>query len=163
MRTLMLVVTATLAIVSVPAIAETLVGRVIGVTDGDTVKVLDGERREYKIRLAGIDAPERKQPFGQRAKQRLSDLVYGKTVEVEWHKLDRYKRLVGKILIGERDANLEMVKSGLAWHYKKYQGEQSYEDRQAYARAEEEARERRRGLWADPHHINPSDWRKGLR
>lgn len=160
MRSVLLVV---LLLTSIHGHAQTLNGRVVGVTDGDTVKVLDGERREYKIRLAGIDAPERKQPFGQRAKQRLSDLVYGKTVEVEWHKLDRYKRLVGKILIGERDANLEMVKSGLAWHYKKYQGEQSYDDRLAYARAEEEARESRRGLWADPHHINPSDWRKGLR
>jgi len=99
-------------LVALPGHAQTLHGRVVGVTDGDTVKVLDGSNQEHKIRLAGIDAPERKQPFGQRAKQHLSDLVYGKNVVVEWHKQDRYKRIVGKILIGERDANLEMVRAG---------------------------------------------------
>ncbi|MFZ5883641.1 MAG: thermonuclease family protein [Chloroflexota bacterium] len=163
MRTLMLLITVTLAIVSAPAFAETFAGRVIGVTDGDTVKVLDGINQEHKIRLAGIDAPERKQPFGQRSKQHLSDLVYGKDVEVEWHKQDRYKRLVGKIIIHGQDANLEMVESGLAWHYKKYQGEQSYGDRLAYARAEEDARKCRCGLWADPRPIEPGEWRKGVR
>lgn len=152
-----------LLLVAIPVHAQTLYGRVVGVTDGDTVKVLDGSNQEHKIRLAGIDAPERKQPFGQKAKQHLSDLVYGKDVEVEWHKQDRYKRLVGKIFVRGRDANLEMVKAGLAWHYKKYQGEQSYEDRQAYARAEEDARIHRRGLWADPSPIPPWEWRRGVR
>ena len=152
-----------LLLVVLPSHAQTLYGKVVGITDGDTVKVLDGSNQEHKIRLAGIDAPERKQPFGQRAKQYLSDLVYGKNVEVEWHKQDRYKRLVGKIIIRGRDANLEMVKAGLAWHYKKYQSEQSYEDRRVYAQADVEARERRRGLWADSQPLEPWEWRKGLR
>jgi len=72
-------------------------------------------------------------------------------------------RIVGKILIEERDANLEMVRAGLAWHYKKYQSEQSYEDRQTYAQAENEAREHRLGLWADPRPIEPWEWRRGTR
>lgn len=152
-----------LLLVALPGHAQTLYGRVVGVTDGDTVKVLDGSNQEHKIRLAGIDAPERKQPFGQRAKQHLSDLVYGKDVEVAWNKRDRYKRIVGKVIIRGRDANLEMVRAGLAWHYKKYQGEQSYEDRQAYAQAEEEAREGRRGLWVDSKPIPPWEWRRGAR
>lgn len=83
--------------------AETLSGYVVGIADGDTVTVLDANRQEHKIRLAGIDAPEKAQPFGDRSKQNLAALVFNKNVIVEWDKQDRYGRTVGKILINGKD------------------------------------------------------------
>lgn len=127
-----------------PTGAETLQGRVVGVTDGDTVKVLDASHTEWKIRLMGIDAPEKKQAFGIRSKSNLSDLVYDKTVVVEYSK-DRYGRTVGKILVNGVDANLEQIKAGMAWHYKKYAKEQPIADRETYAQAEDRARAGQRG------------------
>lgn len=109
--------------------ADVLLGRVVGVADGDTITILDASNTQYKIRLAGIDAPEKKQPFGQASKKSLSDLVYDKSVQVDWSKTDRYKRIVGKVYVNDLDANLEQVKRGLAWHYSKYKKEQPFEDR----------------------------------
>jgi endonuclease YncB( thermonuclease family) len=86
--------------------ARTLACRVVGIVDGDTVVVLDDQRVQRKVRLAGIDAPERGQPFGTRAKQKLSALVGGQTVTVDWHKEDRYGRIVGKLIVDGQDANL---------------------------------------------------------
>lgn len=120
-------------------IAGELVGQVVGVTDGDTIIVLDDQRTQHKIRLAGIDAPEKAQAFGQRSKEALSGLVFGRRVTVETEKQDRYLRTVGKVVIDGRDANLAMVVAGMAWHYKKYEGEQSLSDRLLYADAEREA------------------------
>lgn len=141
--------------------AGTLEGRVVGVTDGDTITVLDPANRQYKIRFAGIDAPEKNQPYGQRAKAHLSELVFNRQVMVETEKEDRYGRTVGKVLVGGRDTNLAMVVAGYAWHYKKYQAEQSPDDRLLYDSAEKEARAARRGLWADSVPIPPSVWRSG--
>lgn len=143
--------------------AQKLSGRVVGVTDGDTITLLDERNVQHKIRLAGIDAPERKQPFGQRSKEQLADLVAGKAVEIETEKLDRYGRTVGKVIADGREANLAMVVSGFAWHYKKYQDEQSPSDRLLYDSAEQDARTARRGLWADQAPLHPSDWRAGTR
>ena len=103
--------------------ADTLNGHVVGVSDGDTVTVLDATNTQWKIRLLGIDAPEKKQPFGNKSKENLSDLVFNKQVQVEYSKKDKYGRTVGKITVNGVDANLEQVKAGMAWHYKKYQGE----------------------------------------
>jgi endonuclease YncB( thermonuclease family) len=139
--------------------AETVAGKVVGVADGDTVTVLDAVKVQHKIRLAGIDAPEKAQPFGQRSKENLSQLVFGKNVTVETGKIDRYGRTVGKVLIGGVDANLEQVRAGFAWHYKKYEREQSAEDRTVYARAEIDARGKRAGLWRDLSQVAPWDWR----
>ncbi len=136
-----------------------LVGQVVGVTDGDTITVLDEQHIQHKIRLAGIDAPEKAQAFGQRSKEHLSSLVFGRRVTVETEKQDRYRRTVGKVVIEGRDANLAMVVAGLAWHYKKYQEEQSPSDRLLYADAEREARDMRRGLWQDAALTAPWDWR----
>lgn len=149
--------------VSITAFGDTLSGKVVGVTDGDTITVLDGQQAEHKIRLMGIDAPEKSQPYGQDSKSSLSDLVFSHTVEVDWQKLDRYGRVIGKVRVGGQDANLEQVRRGLAWHYKKYEGEQEPLDRASYSEAEIEARAARRGLWADPEPIPPWDWRKGRR
>lgn len=129
----------------VPTWADTITGRVVGVADGDTITVLDASRQERNVRLDGIDAPEKAQPFGQRSKQSLSDLVYGKAVEVDTHKRDRYGRQVGKVLLQGKDVNLEQVSRGLAWHYKAYAHEQTAQDQERYAAAEDAAREARRG------------------
>lgn len=150
----------TVALLTLPAYADTLKGRVVGVSDGDTVTVLDASNTQYKIRLMGIDAPEKKQPFGQRSKQFLSDLVFNKEVTVEYRKKDKYGRTVGKITVGGVDANLEQIRAGLAWHYKKYQNEQAADDRLAYAQAEELAKAKKLGLWAEPNSVPPWDWRK---
>lgn len=139
--------------------AQTLTGRVVSVADGDTITVLDDRRVQHKIRLAGIDAPEKSQAFGQRSKAFLSSLVFSKPVVVETQKTDRYGRTVGKVLVGDRDASLALVVAGLAWHYKKYETEQSASDRMIYASAEQDARVARQGLWADPSAMPPWEWR----
>lgn len=142
------------------AAAHVIQGRVVGVSDGDSVTVLDAQKTQYKIRLAGIDAPERAQAYGQKAKESLSDLVFGKAVEVAWSKQDRYGRIVGVITLAGMDINLAQVKRGMAWHYKPYQNEQSPEDREAYAQSESQAREKRTGLWQDPAPMEPSVFRR---
>ena len=147
-------------LVSLNVWADILQGRVVGVTDGDTITILDASNTQYKVRLAGIDAPEKKQPFGQVSKQSLSDLVYNKPVLVNWSKHDRYERIVGKVWVNDLDANLEQVKRGLAWHYTKYKKEQLLEDRLSYLHAEEGARESKVGLWVEPSPVPPWDWRK---
>lgn len=131
----------------------------ISIADGDTVTVLDSANTQIKIRLMGIDAPEKKQAFGTRSKESLSALVFDKQVTVEFSKKDKYGRTVGKILVNGIDANLEQVKAGMAWHYKQYQREQSADDRATYAQAEEQARAAKTGLWADTDPTPPWDWR----
>ena len=148
-----------LAIFAWNAFAITIVGRVVGVADGDTVTVLDADKTQHKIRLSGIDAPEKKQPFGQRSKESLSELVFSKTVTVVTDKRDRYGREVGKVLIEGVDANLVQVQRGYAWHYKAYQREQPVIDRTVYADAENEARVAKRGLWADVEPVPPWEFR----
>jgi endonuclease YncB( thermonuclease family) len=140
--------------------ASTLQGRVVGVSDGDTVTVLDASNKQHKIRLSGIDAPEKAQAYGQKSKESLSEMVFGKTVDVEWTKRDRYGRTVGKIMLSGVDICLEQVKRGMAWHYKQYQQEQLAPDRVAYAESEILARNNRMGLWQDLAPIEPSVFRK---
>jgi endonuclease YncB( thermonuclease family) len=141
------------------AIAEIINGKVIGVADGDTVTVLDSAKVQYKIRLTGIDAPEKAQPYGQVSKKSLSDLVFNKDVEISWEKRDRYQRILGKVLLDKQDICLEQVKRGMAWHYKQYQRDQSQEDRTSYDLAEKKAREAKLGLWSDDAPVEPSKFR----
>ena len=117
--------------------------------------MLDTQHRSYDVRLAGIDAPEKAQPFGQRSKEHLSDSVFGKQVEVQGGKIDKYGRTVGKILVNGFDANLEQIRAGLAWHYKAYASEQSADDRSLYSMAEEKARAQRLGLWSENKQMPP--------
>ena len=152
---------ATVAIAT--AAAGTITGRVVGVSDGDTVTVLDANKRTHKIRLLGIDSPEKKQPFGERAKQSLSDLVFNKQVTVEGSKQDRYGRSLGKIVLDGQDINLEQIRRGMAWHYKQYARDQSPEDRIAYAEAENQARAQRLGLWQDANPVPPWSFRRAGR
>jgi endonuclease YncB( thermonuclease family) len=142
---------------------QTLSGRVVRIADGDTITVLDASNTQHRIRLQGIDAPESKQDFGTQSKKKLSGLIFGKDVEVVYEKTDQYGRLVGKILLEGRDINLEQVRSGMAWHYKEYEREQATEDRELYARAEDEARRARRGLWGDTNPVEPSEFRRAER
>ena len=130
--------------------AETIRGRVVKVFDGDTVTILDASNTQHRIRLQGIDAPERGQAYGKKSGRYLADAVAGKHVDVDYEKLDRYKRIVGKVLLDGQDMNLRQVKAGLAWHYKKYQKERSKFDRLLYSSAEDEARAKKIGLWSVP-------------
>jgi endonuclease YncB( thermonuclease family) len=145
------------------AYAETVIGRVVGVADGDTITVLDADKVQHKIRLAGIDAPEKKQAFGNRSKESLSDMVFDKTVNVETSKRDRYGREIGKVLVNGRDVNLVQVERGLAWHYKQYQREQSPTDQQSYAAAEIEARAAKLGLWRVVEQMPPWEFRRKVK
>ena len=138
----------------------TLEGRIVGIQDGDTVTLLDAFKTQHKIRLVGIDAPESDQPFGQRSKQSLSAMIFGKGVRVEFTKRDRYRRILGKIFRGQTDVNLSQIERGMAWHYKRYEMVQSFEDRSVYSSAEEVARKTRAGLWVDKLPTPPWDFRK---
>ena len=105
---------------SLISFAEELIGKVIKVSDGDTIIVLDSNNQKHKVRLKGIDAPETQQEFGETSRQSLAGLVYDKEVIVLWDKRDKYARILGKIIIDGRDANYEQLKKGLAWYYKQY-------------------------------------------
>lgn len=139
----------------------TVTGKVVGVHDGDTATVLDENKQQHKIRFNGIDAPELKQDFGNRSKQNLSDLIFGKTVTVKVDKKDKYNRAVGIVFLDGRDINIEQIKAGLAWHYKKYASEQSESDRKLYSEAEVAAQNAKLGLWSQPNPTAPWAYRAG--
>lgn len=140
--------------------AEILTGQVVKIADGDTLTVLDTSKQQHRIRLTGIDAPERKQAFGTVSRQHLANLVFGRAVMVEWYKRDRYQRILGKVLVDGQDANLEQIRAGLAWHYKQYGKDQQPVDGRLYAEAEEAARLKGVGLWRDQAPIPPWDFRR---
>ncbi len=141
-------------------LAETIEGRVIGVSDGDTITVLDSTKTRHKIRLAGIDAPESKQAFGQVSKRHLSDLVFDRDVVLDCGKTDKYRRQVCVVMVDGMDANLSQVKTGMAWWYRKYQREQTERQRVDYEAAESAAKAGRIGLWQDVEPAPPWEWRK---
>ena len=140
--------------------AATLQGKVVGVADGDTITVLDATNTQHKIRLQGIDAPEKAQAFGQKSKQSLHRLVHSNQVSVEFQKKDKYGRTVGKVVFNGLDVCLEQIKLGMAWHYKQYESEQIKEDRETYAQAELSARANAIGLWKDKQPSPPCEFRK---
>lgn len=142
------------------AFADTISGRVVGVSDGDTLTVLVGVQ-QYRVRLQGIDAPESGQAFGSVSKQGLSSLAFGRSVQVEFREQDRYGRILGVVYVDGQDINLAMIKHGLAWHYKHYQRDQSPDKRQTYAAAEKGAQIAQIGVWRDPSPTPPWDFRRG--
>jgi endonuclease YncB( thermonuclease family) len=157
MRLLVAVVAGAMSF-AIPAAAETLRGKVVGVTDGDTIRLLVGSR-QYKVRLGEIDAPEGGQPYGRAAKRMLSDLVFGQTISARVTDIDRYGRAVAVLNINGLNINAEMVKRGGAWAYRRYLSDQRY------LRWEDAARQARRGLWglqADQI-MAPWDWRAAKR
>lgn len=133
-------------------IAAILVAIVVSVGDGDTLTVLH-DQRPIKVRLAEIDAPEKAQAFGARAKQSLSDMCFGKTAEISTQTRDRYGRTVARVRCEGIDANAEQVRRGMAWVYDRY-----VTDRSLYT-LQDEARSARRGLWADSAPVPPWEWR----
>lgn len=140
-----------------------LVGKVVAISDGDTITILDSSNTQHRIRLQGVDAPESKQAFGSRSKQNLSDLIFNKQVTVEWNGKDRYQRILGKVMLDGRDINLEQLKNGMAWYYKAYERDVAVADRKPYGDAEAEARASKRGLWADASPTAPWDFRRNER
>jgi micrococcal nuclease len=128
-------------------------GRVIGVTDGDTVKILN-DNKTLNVRLDAIDAPESGQPFGNRARQELSSLVFGQTVIVRRTGEDRFKRVLGVVFKDNTSINAKLIEDGFAWHYKKYSNDWQL------AELEHNARQAKRGLWSDPNPIAPWDYRQ---
>jgi len=140
--------------------AKTIEGLVVGVADGDTITVLDQQKNTYKIRLQGIDAPEKKQAFGEKSKQSLQDLVHRKQVRIEYDKEDKYGRIVGKVTVDDVDVCLQQLVLGMAWHYKKYQNEQSVSDRALYSETELKSKSLKLGLWSDDTPMPPWEFRK---
>lgn len=134
-------------------IHRTLVGTVTGITDGDTVTLL-WHNQTYRIRLNGIDCPERGQAYWKAAKEFIAHLIFSKSVSVHVVDIDRYGRYVGDIYLGNLYINAEIVRAGYAWHYKKYS------DDSELARCEIEARKKRKGLWQDAHPIPPWEFRR---
>jgi len=136
------------------AFAEEIIGRVVGVTDGDTLTVLVNGHDQVKVRLAEIDAPEKSQPFGQRSKQSLSDMCFHKNAVLQTTDIDRYGRTVAKVYCSGVDANAEQIRVGMAWAYRKYLHDQSL------LGLENEARAAKRGLWVDNDQMPPWEFRK---
>lgn len=133
--------------------AETIIGKVVGVSDGDTITVLDSNKHQVKVRLAQIDVPEKKQDYGQASKKALSAAVFNKTVTVEVVTTDRYKRTVGKVIVDGVDVNLGQVNAGMAWVYRQYAKDQ------AYYTAEDTAKAAKVGLWSKPNPVPPWEYR----
>lgn len=154
------VVAILLAAASAASAGDVLHGRVVAITDGDTLTVLDKTKTQHKIRLAGIDAPESKQPFGQASKKHLSGLVFDRDVTLDCGKTDRYRRQVCVVIVDGRDANLAQVAAGMAWWYRKYQSDQTARQRRDYEAAEGAARATGRGLWADKDPTAPWEFRR---
>ena len=142
-----LVITATLH-------AEELRGKVVSIADGDTITVQDADKVQHKIRLQGIDAPEKKQAFGTKSKERMSEKVGGEEVVVQWKEKDRYGRILGEVMLDKRHINLEMVQDGMAWHYT------TYSKSKELTKAEAEARMGKKGLWVDKEPVPPWEYRK---
>jgi endonuclease YncB( thermonuclease family) len=136
-----------------PTAAETVSGKVVGVSDGDSLTLLVQGNRQIKVRLDGIDAPEGGQEFSKNAKEGLSRLVFGREVSLRVTGKDRYERTLGVIFVGGVNANLQLVRQGLAWHYKKYS------DDQQLAQAEIDARAARSGLWSEFDPMPPWEYR----
>jgi endonuclease YncB( thermonuclease family) len=133
--------------------ANEVTGKVVGVHDGDSLTLLISGNRELKVRLEGIDAPELKQAFGNASKKSLSDLIFGRSVVVAVTGVDRYKRTLGHVVVGDVWVNLAQVEKGLAWHYKKYSSDLRLSE------AELRARSGRLGLWREDSPIPPWEWR----
>lgn len=148
----------TLLCLASPVIAEDLHGKIVTIADGDTCTLLDSNKVQHKIRLNGIDAPEKKQAFGTKAREALGEKIHEKDVRVAWSKKDRYGRILGDVYIELKDGeqrhiNREMIREGMAWHYRQY-------SKSPVLQAEEdEAREEKRGLWADKNPVPPWEFR----
>jgi endonuclease YncB( thermonuclease family) len=152
--------TALLIAASASAHAGTIItGRVVRVSDGDTLTLLDAEQRQHVVRLDGIDAPEKGQPFGHASKRHLSDLAFDRDSFAKCHKTDRYRRNVCRVIVDDVDLGLEQLRAGLAWVFSRYAHELPAQLRAEYIEAERAARDEQRGLWSETEPISPWEWR----
>jgi len=147
---------------SFPARAE-ITGMVVSVRDGDTLTILDSNKRQRKIRLAGVDAPEKGQASGFRSKERLVKMLYDREVVIEGSKKDRDGSLTAKVFVDGHDVGLEQIRAGLAWWCRACAEEQTPEDRAIYELAENAARRRKLRLWRDAEPVPPWEWRRQKR
>jgi endonuclease YncB( thermonuclease family) len=151
------------------AAGESFTGKVVNVSDGDTVTVLDSDNKRIRVRINGIDAPEKGrkpvpgQPYGDKARLNMVELAKGKTATVVWHKQDKYGRLVGRVDVDGVDVGLEQLRAGLAWVYVDYIDEVPEPHRAAYLSAEKEARAAGAGLWGVGTPMPPWEWRKAVK
>jgi endonuclease YncB( thermonuclease family) len=137
---------------------DLIIAKVVGVADGESITVLSPGSKPVKIRLHGIDYPEKGQAFGKRAKQYTSNQCFGKTIAYRPVDIDRYGRTVAMVFLPDgNELNLEILIAGYAWHYKRYS------NRQDYADAEQQAHQNKVGLWADPQAKPPWEWRRDRR
>jgi endonuclease YncB( thermonuclease family) len=148
--------TIVLSFILFPALSYAWSGKVVNVADGDTITVRPENGPQIKVRLYGIDCPEKAQPYGQKARDFTASMVAGKFVDVEVKATDRYKRTVGLVSINGVNLNESIVKNGYAWVYRQYCKESFCMD---WSKLESVARQQNNGMWADPHIIPPWDWR----
>lgn len=129
-------------------------GKIIRVSDGDTVVLLDSNNEQHRIRLDGIDCPEKGQAYSKVATDFVKDLIAGKYVKVEWTQRDKYNRILGFVFVGETNVNKELLKAGLAWHYK------FFNDDAELANLEKIAKQKKLNIWSQKNPIEPYQWRQ---
>lgn len=135
--------------------AQSFQVKVVKISDGDTFTAINRDNLQLKFRIWGIDAPEKKQAFGTKSKEYLSSLIFGKTITIDVQKQDGWGRYLAYVYTPDKkDVSLEMIKAGMAWHFIEY------DDSEEYKKAELQARKSKKGLWSDPHHIAPWEFRK---
>jgi len=142
----------TISLATASPVEDQIIGRVVGVSDGDTIRILVN-RNEVTVRLEGIDSPESRQSFGARSKQALSPLIFGREVVVTNTSNDRYGRVLGTVMLGQTNINVRMIEDGWAWHYKKYNNDRRL------AQLEIQAKAAKRGLWVDANPLPPWEFR----
>ena len=149
---------ATLSGLSTGTTADTITGKVVGIADGDTLTLLV-ERIQYKIRVMGIDSPERKQAWGDQAKTSLGRLAFNRIAIADCPKVDRWGRKICKVTVDAVDVGQMQIKSGMAWWYRQYANEQQQADRVAYEKSESQARLEGVGLWSESNPVPPWSFR----
>ena len=162
-RLLIVALTVCFAASTVAAAEPVVVGKIVAIADGDTLTLLDTSKVQHRIRLDGIDAPESKQAFGNRSRQSLAELTHQQEAVADCRKVDKYQRQVCVVRVNGLDVGLEQIKRGLAWHFKRYQTEQTPENRTSYGAAEREAKVERRGLWREANPQPPWEFRSAKR
>ena len=156
-----------LFVLTINPIRADFTAKVQRVVDGDTVHVEDATGKKFKVRLTGIDAPEKNQPYGLASTYKLTEMLINKWVLLKskpdngnLYSIDRYNRVLAKVILDGRDINLAQVSNGYAWHFKRYQKQQSSLDRETYNEAELNAKKNELGLWREKKPIAPWKWRK---